>query len=122
MLGYASGSPKQRAQGWFKMDIADILDAVRNGRIRITDHADVEALADHLLFDEIVYSVIHGEIIEDYPDDRPYPSCLIYGDTPTDEPVHTVWAYNRETRAAALITTYRPDPARWVNWRTRRRR
>ena len=104
------------------MDIEDILDAIRNGRIRITDHADVEALADRLSFDEIVYSVLHGEIIEDYPDDRPYPSCLIYGDTPIGEPVHTVWAYNQETGSAALITTYRPDPARWVNWRTRRQR
>ena len=71
-------------------------------------------------FDEIIHSVVRGEIVEDYPDDGPYPSCLIYGDTPTGEPVHSVWAYNRETESAVLITTYRPDPSRWVMWRTRR--
>jgi len=102
------------------MDIEDILTAIRYGRVRITDHADVEALADHLSFDEILHSVVHGEIVEDYPDDGPYPSCLIYGDTPTGEPVHSVWAYNQETESAVLITTYRPDPSRWVMWRTRR--
>ncbi len=34
-----------------------------------------------LAFDEIFLSVLHGEIIEDYPTDKPYPSCLIYGQT-----------------------------------------
>ena len=104
------------------MDIEDILNAIRHSRVRITDHADAETLAEHLSFDEVMYSVRYGEIIEDYPDDRPYPSCLIYGDTPTDDPVHSVWAYNRETGSAVLVTTYRPDPARWVNWRIRIRR
>ena len=63
------------------MEIEDIVRALRSDRIRITDHADVEALADDLSFDEIAHSVVHGAILEDYPDDKPYPSCLIYGDT-----------------------------------------
>ena len=63
------------------MEIEDIVRALRSDRLRITDHADVEALADRLSFDEIAHSVVHGEILEDYPDDKPYPSCLIYGDT-----------------------------------------
>ena len=47
-----------------------ILDAIQHNRIRITDHADEEAQADHLTFDEIFVSVWQGEIIEDYPTDR----------------------------------------------------
>ena len=85
-----------------------------------TDHADEEAQADHFSFDEIFTSVLQGEIIENYPDDKPYPSCLIYGKTFSREPVHSVWAYHQETRWAVLITLYRPDPARWLDWRTRR--
>ncbi len=61
-----------------------------------------------------------GEIIEEYPEDKPYPSCLIYGDTFPGEPVHSVWAYNEANRWAVLITVYRPDPKRWINWRKRR--
>lgn len=104
------------------MDIRHIIDAIRNNRIRITDHADEEAQADYLSFDEIFFSVLQGEIIEDYPTDKPYPSCLIYGDSFTGQPIHSVWAYNPETEWAVLITVYRPDPARWINWRTRRKR
>lgn len=80
------------------MDIEDIVDAIRHSRIRITDHADEEAQADHLSFDEIFISVFQGEIVEDYLDDRPYPSCLIYGETFSRDPVHSVWAYNQKNR------------------------
>ncbi len=104
------------------MRIEDIITAIQSNRVQITAHADDEAFADHLSFDEIGSSVVHGEIIEDYPDDRPYPSCLIYGDTTYGDPVHSVWGYNREREAAILITTYRPDPERWCNWHVRRPR
>lgn len=103
------------------MEIVNIIEAIRTNRIRITDHADEEAEADQLKFDEIYFSVLNGEIIEDYPTDKPYPSCLIYGQTFGGEPIHTVWAYNEPTRWAVLITVYRPDPNRWINWRKRRR-
>lgn len=80
------------------MDIEKIIDAIRGGRIRITDHADEEAHADRLSFDEIYLSVFRGEVIEDYPDDKPYPSCLIYGSTFANDPVHSVWAYNQDNQ------------------------
>jgi len=102
------------------VNIKDIIAAIRANRVRITDHADEEAQADKLSFDEIFFSVFQGEIIEDYPTSRPYPSCLIYGRTFRGEPVHTVWAYNKQTRWTVLITVYRPDPTRWINWRKRR--
>jgi len=73
-----------------------------------------------LTFDEVYFSVFHGAIIEDYPDDKPYPSCLIYGQTFSGDPVHSVWAFNDENQWAVLITVYRPDPDRWINFRVRR--
>lgn len=102
------------------MKLEDIIDAIRHSRIRITDHADEEIQADQLSFDQVFVSVFQGEIIEDYPTDKPYPSCLIYGETFRKEPVHSVWAFNSENRWAVLITVYRPDPERWINWRKRR--
>ena len=38
------------------MEIEDIVRALRSDRVRITDHADIEALADRLSFDEIAHS------------------------------------------------------------------
>lgn len=103
------------------MHIDDIIEAIQANRIRITDHADEEAHADNLTFEEILFSVIQGEIIEDYPNDRPYPSCLIFGQNFSGEPIHSVWAYNEENKWTVLITVYRPDTNRWINWRERRK-
>ena len=101
------------------MDIEDIVAAIQNSRIRITDHADEEAVDDSLTFDEIYFSVMHGEIIEEYSSDKPYPSCLIMGRNFSGEPIHSVWAYNSSNAWAVLITVYRPDPARWIDWKVR---
>lgn len=102
------------------MNIESIIDAIRMDRIRISDYADEGAEADDLTFDEIYFSVLHGEIIESYPMDWPYPSCLIFGKTFSGNPIHSVWAYNEENRWALLVTVYRPDPTRWINWRERK--
>jgi len=103
------------------MDITKIIEAIRANRIRITDHADEEAEADKLTFDEIYFSVLHGEVIENYPTEKPYPSGLIYGQTFSGDPVHSVWAYNESNKWAVLITVYRPDPNQWIDWRKRRK-
>lgn len=103
------------------MEIQNIVWAIIAGNIVVTRHAEQERLEDELSFDEIYLSVVRGEIIEEYPLDSPYPSCLIYGDTFRGDPVHSVWAYNESNGAAVLVTVYRPDPERWVNYRYRRR-
>ncbi len=102
------------------MEVTDIQNAIKEGHIRITDHADEEAQNDKLTYDEISFSVLTGKIIEDYADDKPYPSCLIYGNTSENEPVHSVWAYNKDIKWAVLVTVYRPDPDKWINWQRRR--
>ncbi|KAF0106985.1 MAG: hypothetical protein FD146_2095 [Anaerolineaceae bacterium] len=102
------------------MNIQLLVSAIHQKRIRITDHADEEAQTDKLTVDEIFFSVLQGRIIEDYPTDKPFPSCLVYGDSFHGEPIHSVWAYNRATQWAVLITVYRPDPERWINWRERK--
>jgi uncharacterized protein DUF4258 len=104
------------------MDLAAVVEAIHAHRLRITDHADEEAHADQLSLDEILFSVTQGEVLESYPTDKPFPSCLIGGTTRQGDPVHSVWAYNAESRWAVLVTVYRPDPERWVDWRKRRPR
>ncbi|MFQ5641242.1 MAG: DUF4258 domain-containing protein [bacterium] len=102
--------------------IRQIRDAIKNGRVRITDHADEEAVADKLVLDEIYFSVNNGEIIKQYPDDRPYPSCLLFGRSDSGDPVHSVWAYNKQNKWAVLITVYRPDPNLWIDFKKRVKR
>jgi len=103
------------------MNIKSIISAINKGKIRISEHADEEAQVDDLTFDQIYFSVFHGEIIESYPSDKPYPSCLIFGKSFSGNPIHSVWAYNEENQWAVLVTVYRPDPNRWINWRERKK-
>lgn len=104
------------------MDIELIINAIRENKIRITEHADEEAQNDRLSFDEIYYSTLRGEVIEDYPTDKPYPSCLIYGTNVKGDPIHSVWAYNPGNGWAVLITVYRPDPSRWIDFKQRKKK
>lgn len=53
-----------------------------------------------------------GEVIEDYPDDSPYPSRLIFGRCGT-RPLHAVVADNSEDEETIVITVYEPDPGEW---------
>lgn len=103
------------------MSITEIVEAIRNNRVRITEHAYEEAQIDTLSFEEIFFSLFQGEIIEDYPTDKPYPSCLILGRNFLGEPIHSVWAYNEENLWVVLITVYRPDTDKWIDWRKRRK-
>lgn len=102
------------------MEIHKIIKAIEADCVNITRHARKEARDDSLRLDDILFSTRHGEIIEDYPDDFPYPSCLIYGRASSGDPVHSVWAYDSENGIAVLITVYRPDPGRWIRWKERK--
>lgn len=104
------------------IDISQIIDAIDADRVRISDHAVDEANNDDLKFDEVYFSVQHGEIIEQYPKDKPYPSCLIFGNTFSGDPVHSVWAYNEQNQWVVLITVYRPNPRLWIDYRIRRKK
>ena len=83
---------------------------------RFTDHARREMEAEPfgvIRVDEVLRVLDTGEIIEEYPDDVPYPSYLILGRTATGRPIHVVCAPVPAERRLIIITTYQPDPARW---------
>jgi hypothetical protein len=102
------------------IEIETITESIKANRFRITDHADEEAINDGISLVQAFESISNGQIIEQYPEDDPYPSCLIYSKLENGDPIHTVWAFNPATSASVLITTYRPDPRRWIDGKMRR--
>jgi hypothetical protein len=92
---------------------------IREGRYRLTLHAETEREADHITAREIREALLSdtAEIIERYPDDRRGPSFLLLGFTQRGAPIHFVCAV---AEVAIVITLYRPDPKHWVDWRVRR--
>jgi len=90
----------------------------REDRVLYTQHARREMREEPLgciLEQEVYEAVLAGEIIEDYPDDTPYPSCLVFGRTQRRRPVHAVCAHVPEENRAIVITVYEPDPSRWID-------
>jgi len=61
--------------------------------------------------DDIERVIFYGEIIEDYPEDKRSPSCLLLGKDLTDNPVHVVCSAQNEF--LAIITAYRPSLTEW---------
>ena len=53
-----------------------------------------------------------GERIEDYPDDKPYPSYLMLGYS-VGRPLHVVAADNSAAGETIVVTVYEPDPRKW---------
>jgi hypothetical protein len=61
-----------------------------------------------------------GEVIVEYPDDKPYPSYVMLGFI-NDRAIHAVVATDLDRRKCCVITVYLPDPELWTNdFRTRR--
>ena len=103
------------------MDLEELKLAISLENYRISAHAINEAIEDNLEVKTVVKSlnVSESEIIEDYPDGKPLPCCLVLSNTDTF-PIHTVWAYDKITKKCILVTVYKPDPAKWVEFKKRR--
>lgn len=73
------------------------------------------------IFEKEVYeAVCSGEVIEEYLDDKPYPSVLIYGKTADNRPLHMVCAYDESENLAIVVTVYHPNPKLWIDYRRRK--
>ena len=65
--------------------------------------------------------IILGEIIEDYPDDLPQPSCLIFGYTLNARALHKV--VGTDKNMLYIITAYYPNTKIFMdNLKTRKER
>lgn len=71
--------------------------------------------------EDVEYVVRNGEIIENYPDDYPYPSCLVLGYF-KNRALHVVYATD-EAENVIVITVYEPTVEKWMeDLKTRRER
>jgi len=75
-------------------------------------HATRQMFALCITVDEVKSVVDAGEVIDAYPDDKPFPSELRLG-LCSGRPLHVVLAYDDANRICYIITTYVPDPNLW---------
>jgi hypothetical protein len=85
----------------------------------LTAHASDRAAERGIFSHEIEEVISTGEVIEDYPDDKYGPSCLIMGKTEKQRILHIQVSYPE--KIVKVITVYQPSPDEWeADWKTRK--
>ena len=96
--------------------------ALRVGQVLWQRHALQRMLERGMARADVIAVLVEGERIEDYPDDRPWPSALFLG-RPNGRPLHVVAAFDEQSDTVGIITAYEPNLERFEeDHRTRRGR
>jgi len=102
------------------MKIYQIERLISESKIVWTEHVAIRLRERGIKRADFIECIEIGEIIEEYPDDTPYPSCLIYGTCLAGKPLHVVVGLN-EGVLCCMITAYRPDLDKWdSDYKTRK--
>jgi hypothetical protein len=99
------------------MDIAIIQEKIRLGDYRFSDHAIKRMIERYIERVEVEEAIYSGIIIEEYPDDKYSPSCLIYGQTIVERDLHVQASMPPKI---VIVTVYEPDPSEWIECKIRR--
>ena len=74
--------------------------AIQQMFLRRISQSDVQAI------------VAYGEVIDQRPNDAPFPSYLLLGFV-AGRPIHVVFSYDESTDTGYVVTAYIPDPRIW---------
>lgn len=97
------------------MNLDELRALIRTDSIVVTGHCLKRMVERDIELSEVRRAIMEGEIIEEYPEDYPYPSCLILG-----RGLHIV--AGQGDGVLWLITVYRPDLRQWESdLKTRRK-
>ncbi len=94
-----------------KLNIDTIKQMVIDEKIRWTNHVTIRLFQRNITQNDIEKALLNGKIIEEYKNDYPYPSCLVYGINVNNEVLHIVCGVS-ETELW-VITAYYPDDIKW---------
>jgi hypothetical protein len=98
--------------------IDEIRQKLASDRFEFSKHAVDQSIRRHVSLQEIREAVANGEIIEEYPEDKYWPSYLIHGRTNKGRPLH-VQCSHPPRQLVKIVTLYEPDPDRWIDFRKR---
>jgi hypothetical protein len=101
------------------MELTEIKRKIGNGEYRYSDHAIKKMISRSIDRFEVEETIMSGEIIEEYPDDKYSPSCLLYGKAKAGRDLHVQLSL---PPSVVIITVYEPEETEWINCRVRRKK
>ncbi len=99
--------------------IDEIRTKIAAGLFEFSKHATDQSILRRISVQGLREAIDGGEIIEDYPNDKYGPSCLIFGLTTTNRPLHVQCSYPSRP-LLKVITLYEPDADLWIDFRVRK--
>ena len=90
------------------------------GQLEYSLHAVRQMVARNITPEEVAQTILAGEVIEDYPEDKYGPSCLLFGNTANQRVLH-VQCTHASRPLVKIVTAYEPDPAEWNETLKRRK-
>lgn len=100
--------------------VAFIQNCVRTKQIYWTYHVNMRLMKRSIPRNLILGSVDNFVLIESYPEDKYFPSYLIWSAI-QDIIFHILFAVDVKEGNVRVVTAYKPDPDRWMDHMKRRR-
>ena len=102
------------------VDLDRMRDAARVSRIEWQRHALERMTEREIRRSDALNVILSGELVEEYPDDQPFPSALLLGWIGS-RPLHVLAAFDAGSEHAFVITAYEPDLEHFeADFKTRR--
>lgn len=95
------------------IDIDRLREYYKQEKVIITIHAQERLRQRGIKAKDVRNCIMTGEIIEQYPEDFPFPSCLIFGCSVSGKILHVV--ASDEGSGSRIITAYFPDNVKFEN-------
>ena len=103
------------------LNISDLRNLCHDKNMAITKHANNRLKERGIAVDDIKSTIMTGEVIRQYEDDKPFPSCLVLGLSNIGRYIHVVTSIDNDF--LNIITAYYPDENQWeVDFKSKRRR
>jgi len=100
--------------------VREIRKKIRDRLYEFSKHAVDQSIIRDICVAELEEAIAgRSEVIEDYPEDKYGPSCLILGYTKAGRPLHVQCSYPSRP-LIKIITLYQPDPDLWRDFRVRK--
>ncbi|MEJ2211630.1 MAG: DUF4258 domain-containing protein [Anaerolineae bacterium] len=108
-------------RGWI-FDLEAIRSQVQDGNYAVRPHAMQHAVKEGFSVRDMVYAVLHGLLVEEYPERQ---RGLVYADISIEDlivPLHVICEHHRRYEPVDFVTAYLAGGEEWETPTRRRRR